>query len=225
MGQAKRRRKELGDLYGTPEGSNQVGIVWSGISLDGQIALALQDVATADGRPWCICEPTAMDGEILFTATPPDEAGHLGMWVPPMKPGHRLRYRHPIAVKRSQLSGKWAVQIETSQGCHTLDVFHDLRVALRSAQNAQVVMGQASATEVDGPIFHTLVTKYANADKAEGIESDDEILGACEDSGDGTFRTLRATGPVPLDRLAPVVDNLRTAGLRVRLPDPVDPNA
>lgn len=225
MGEARRRKQQLGDLYGTPEGSNQAGRICSGISKDGRLMLRIQDVATADGRPWCICEPDGSDGPVCVTSNPPAELGGSGIWVPPLKPGVPFRYRHPISVRRSLLSGKWAVEIETACGRGTLDVFHDLETALRSAQNSQAVFGEVTAVEADGPMRHFLLMESIRWDKADGIESDDEFLAKMVDSGDGLFRTLQATGSVSTERLAPIIDDFRAAGIRVRMPDPVEPAA
>jgi hypothetical protein len=176
MGQAKRRRQQLGDLYGTPEGSNSTGRIWPGLSPQGQIILGLQDVATADEQAWCITEPEGSNGPVVFRSNPPAADGDQGLWVPPIKAGAYLRFRHPVWVARSALSGKWAVMCELTQAPQILDVFHRRDVALRSAQNAQIALGQASAAEANGPAFLTLIHAYAKADEIDGIESDDEFL-------------------------------------------------
>jgi hypothetical protein len=222
MGQAKRRKDQLGALYGTPEGSNRPReAVWHGLSEKAQILMEIQATADADGRDlaaW-VPDPDAPD-ELLVrvSANPPEPEPEQLVWVPPTKPGAALAYRHPVWVERSGLTGKWAVMMELSKGAHVLDVFLECGPALRSAQNAQEAFAVADA-RVDGNSdrYHDLVMTYAAADESSGIQSDDEILAETEPGEEG-FRVLRNRGSITGEQLGQIVDRLRQSGIHARMP-------
>lgn len=222
MGQAKRRKQQLGALYGTPEGSNRPkDQVWEGLDTSARVVLQAQAMADADQRPRAVWmhdpgEPSPLELQVRWAA--PDPEPHGLRWVPPTRPNAALTYRHPVWIQRSSLSGKWAVMLQASTGDHVLDVFHDLADALRSAQNAQVVFGTTPATvDADGSDWLELLQAYGAADAASGIDSDDEAFAATE-PGDHGFRVLNGTGVIPPDRLGLAVDAMRQAGIHVRLP-------
>jgi hypothetical protein len=224
MGQSKRRREQLGDVYGTPEGRNRpikaMGTVWPGLDGLGHVVLKLQAVADADGRPLAAWVPDSGTDpvEMRISFNPPDDEPDRIMWIAPTKPGAALAFRHPVWIHRSDLSGKWAINLQASGGNHVLDVFHDLRKALISAQNAQTVFGTAKATaDANGKKWSGLIRAYAAADEAAGIQSDDEGIGMTEPGADG-FRTLHGFGSVSEEKMGIVVDRLRQSGVHVRLP-------
>jgi hypothetical protein len=222
MGQAKRRRDQLGALYGTPEGSNRPQErIWDGLDTAGHVVIHAQAMADADRRPRALWmhdpgDPKPLELQVRWAAPDPEPVGLR--WVPPTHPKAALTYRHPVWIQRSSLSGKWAVTLQASTGDHVLDVFHDLADALKSAQNAQVVFGTAPATvDADAPAWLNLLQCYGAADATSGIDSDDEAIAATE-PGDHGFRVLNGTGAIPPDHLGLVVDAMRQSDIHVRLP-------
>lgn len=222
MGQAKRRREQLGALYGTPEGSNRPKEkIWEGLDTTGQVVLQAQAMADADRRPRAVWihdpgEPRPLELQVRWAAPDPEPPDLK--WVPPTRPKAALAYRHPVWVQRSSWSGKWAVTLQASTGAHVLDVFHDLADALASAQNAQVVFGTAAATvDADGAAWLELLQAYGAEDAAAGLDSGDGVIATTE-PGEHGFRVLSGTGAIPDDRLPLVVDAMRQNGIHVRLP-------
>lgn len=222
MGQAKRRKEQLGDLYGTPKGSNKPKEqVWEGLDTSAQVILHAQAMADADRRPramWIhdLGTPNPIELQIRWEAPDPEPPDLT--WVPPTRSNAALAYRHPVWVQRSSWSGKWAVTLLASTGAHVLDVFHGLADALRSAQNAQVVFGAAPATtDADTAAWLRLLEVCAAEDAAAGIASDDEVIARAE-PGEHGFRVLNGTGAIPDDRMPLVVDAMRQGGMHVRLP-------
>lgn len=55
MGQAKRRKQQLGDLYGTPEGSNRPLVVYQGFSQNELDKKAMTTIAKAQRRGQAVC--------------------------------------------------------------------------------------------------------------------------------------------------------------------------
>jgi len=222
MGQSKRRKQQLGDLYGTAKGSNRPkNQTWKGLELLGLVVLDAQAMADSDNRPRAVwMNGPKPDNTIelqLRWEAPNPEPPDL-MWVPPTPCGAALAYRHPVWVHRSTLSGKWAVALYLSTGPHVMDVFNDLKNALASAQSAQLVFGSVPATaDTDESLYFKLVKAYGEMDADKGIDSDDGF--AVAEPGSDGFRVLRGIGDISADRLGLAVDAMRQAGFHVRLPD------
>jgi len=93
-----------------------------------------------------------------------------------------------IKVRRSDLTGKWAVDLDLPGQSHRLDVFVLREDAEVDAKIARDVFGPFSPKELlCNDKYRDVFLQYANRAMAEGPESDDEIISRMQTMEDGTL--------------------------------------
>jgi hypothetical protein len=93
-----------------------------------------------------------------------------------------------IKVRRSDLTGKWAVDLDLPGQSHRLDVFMLRKDAEADAKIARDVFGPFSPKELlSNDMYRKVLLQYVNRAMAEGPESDDEIISRMETMEDGTL--------------------------------------
>lgn len=219
MGRNSKLRRQRRD---DPQGPRRK--VGDYVDADGQLILHAQQAATGYGEPVCVGPIDGDWSSIAVTRQNPQRVPEaMQRWVPPLDcdPLHL----HPVFVDLSAVSGKWRVVLMGMDRLRILDVFIGRAAALRSAQIAQEVFGEChgyiAAASPDR--WRELLLQYGAKGRAEGLAGDDEVIAELSDSGLGDgFRVMRATGSVPLERVAGLVDELRVEGVHVRTPGPAD---
>ena len=93
-----------------------------------------------------------------------------------------------VKVRRSDLTGKWAVDLDLPGQSHRLDVFVLREHAEADAKIARDVFSHFRPKELlCSDKYREVFLQYANRAMAEGPESDDEIISRMQTMEDGTL--------------------------------------
>lgn len=90
---------------------------------------------------------------------------------------NRATVAQMIKVRRSDISGKWAVDIDLPRGSRRLTVYMDRSHAMADAAIAAQFFGAHTAQYLEDPAnWLATLQAYSKATQAAGLEDDDEVL-------------------------------------------------
>lgn len=112
----------------------------------------------------------------------------LGALYGTSKGSNRRTVAQMIKIRRSDISGKWAVDIDMPRGSRRLNVYIDRSDAVLDAAIAAQFFGAHTVEYLEDPAnWQATLRAYGKAAEASGLEDDDEVLFVFRPQSDGSI--------------------------------------